>query len=266
MAIVNTFYHGSTKRYIALFGSVFNKLNLRRVSPNGEYQQSMVVPIAYGPYQKFLARISQDEGLNRKQAISLPRMAFEITGMNYNGSRKLPSLNKLATDFTDDSQRRNFQYVGAPYDIDFSLYVMVKNAEDAAQLFEQILPFFKPEYTQTIEILPGLPAFDVPLIYRGMTIEDIYEGQFEQRRSIVFTLNFTMYAWYFGPSRTKKVIKFVENEIRDTKTENLVATVSVQPGLTANGQPTSDIDLTIPYQQIEQDDDWGLITIIEEEL
>lgn len=262
MSIANHFYNGTTRRYIALFGSLFNKLSITRDDNQGEEIQRMVVPISYGPYQKFLAKVVQDPNLNRPQAISLPRMSFEITSMAYDGTRKTNSLNKLRQTGSDSS----FVYSPAPYNLEFNLYIMTKYSEDGTKIMEQILPFFKPEYTFSARILDGLPAIDLPLVLNSVSAEDIYDGDFETRRSLMWTLSFTMKVWFFGPNRERKVIKFVDVRTHQNTESNTLPSgqVIVLPGLTANGEPTTDATETIHFDDITIDDDWGVITIIQE--
>lgn len=266
MSIVNNFYNGTTRKYITIFGSLFNKLSITRDDNEGNEIQRIVVPISYGPYQKFLARITQDPNLDKKSAITLPRMAFEILAMTYNGNRKIGSLNKILPTGTSQSgtNGRNLRYAPAPYDLEFNLYIMTKHYEDGTKIIEQILPFFKPDYVVSAEMVEGLPPIDVPIILNSVSTEDLYESDFETRRSLMWTLSFTLHGFYFGPSRTKQVIKFVDNKIYRSleETEFADSHITVQPGLTANNQPTSDIEETIPYEEIEFGDDWGIITII----
>jgi len=266
MAIANYFYNASTKKYIAIFGMMFNKLSVTRTDPYDDaVVQSLVVPISYGPYQKFLARLEQDPNLDRKTAIQLPRMSFEITGMSYDGSRKIGSLKKLRPDTADES----FQYAPAPYNIEFTLNIMTKYAEDGVQLLEQIIPFFKPERTTTVQLIEGHESLDIPLILNGVSMEDLYEGDFITRRSILWSLNFTMKGYYFGPSRERKVIKFMDIRYYTTSDENLENVVAeritqVYPGLTEDGEPTDNPENTIPYNEIYRDDDWGTIIVVED--
>jgi hypothetical protein len=264
MPIANHFYHQTTPRYIALFGSLFNKMSITREDQSGAEVQRMIVPISYGPYQKFLAKITQDPELNRPQSISLPRMAFEISSMSYDGTRKTNSLNKMRIVRPDTSE--SFVYSPAPYNLEFNLYIMTKYNKDGSKILEQILPFFKPEYTFTAKIIDDLPAIDLPLILNSVSVEDIYDGDFETRRSLMWTLSFTMKAWFFGPTRDRKVIKFIDARLHSTMNPNAAEStrITIQPGLTVDGEPTSDINLTIPYEEIEIDDDWGIITLIQE--
>lgn len=258
MPITNHFYNGTTRRYIALFGSLFNKMSITRDDNVGIEQQKMVVPISYGPFQKFLAKIVQDPALNRPQAVSLPRMSFEIASMSYDGTRKTGSRNMITT--SDNS----VVFSPAPYNIEFNLYIMTKYAEDGTKILEQILPFFKPEYTYSAYILDGVPAMDIPLVLNSISTEDLYEADFETRRTLMWTLSFSMKAWYFGPVREKKRIKFVDVRNYPQMEVGGGSRITIQPGLTANNQPTDDIELTIPYDEINIDDDWGVITIIED--
>jgi len=260
MAFVNHFYNATTRKYITLFGTLFNKINISREDNNGSEIQFQTVPIAYGPWQKFLSRISQDPNLNQKSAITLPRMSFEITNMIYDGQRKISSKQKLKKS-VESGDGTSFNWSATPYNIDFSLYIMTKYSEDATKIIEQIIPFFKPEWTTTVNLIPDMESIDIPLILNGITNEELYEGDYETRRSVLWTLNFTMKCWYFGPDRVKKTIKFVDSHMfTDTAADSFVQEkLQVQPGLTANNEPTSDIEETISYLEIEFDDDWGVI-------
>lgn len=258
MAIANYFYNATTRKYVALFGTYFNQLTVERIDNNEVLQQRMIVPISYAPFQKILSRLEQNPDFKTKTAISLPRMSFELTNMTYDGERKISPITKIRKNVVDDSGGRRFVYAGSPYNLDFSLYIMAKYQEDATKLLEQIIPFFNPDFTSTVRLIPGLDPIDIPLILNGVSMEDIYEGSYEERRSILYTLNFTMKAWYFGPEKQKSVIKFVDVRYAtdsDTNTP-FEEFYSVTPGMTANNEPTTDRDLSIDYSLIEFDDNW----------
>lgn len=260
MAIANYFYNQTTRKYVALFGTYFNQLKVMRVDNNQVTQQEMIVPISYAPFQKILARIQQASDLNNiKAAIQLPRMSFEMTNMSYDGERKISPITKIRKTVVDDSTGgRNFVYAGSPYNLDFSLYIMTKYQEDATKLLEQIVPFFNPDFTSTVRLIPGLEPIDIPLVLNNVSMENLYEGSFEERQTILYTLNFTMKAWYFGPEKSKSVIKFVDvRYATDTATNApFEEFYSVTPGMTANNEPTTDRDLSIDYSLIEFDDNW----------
>jgi hypothetical protein len=259
MAIANYFYNATTRKYVALFGTYFNQLKVMRVDNNQVTQQEMIVPISYAPFQKILARLEQNPDFKRKSAINLPRMSFELTGMTYDGERKISPITKIRKTVVDEAGgNRRFVYAGAPYNLDFSLYIMAKYQEDAVKLLEQIIPFFQPNFTSTVRLIPGLEPIDIPLILNGVSMEDLYEGSFEERQSILYTLTFSMKAWYFGPERDKSVIKFVDvRYATDTATNSpLQEFYTVSPGMTANNEPTTDRELSIDYSLIEFDDNW----------
>lgn len=259
----SSYYHGLIKKYVAVFGTLFNNITISRTS-SSEFEQYLKVPIAYGPRDKFLARLEGDPSLNKPVAIVLPRMAFEIRDIRYAADRKLPStyFKRLET---------SSQYVPVPYDIDFELSIMAKNSEDATKIVEQILPFFTPDFTPTVHLIPEMETtMDIPIILRNIQIDDQYEGNFEQRRSIIWTLQFTMKGYMFGPIRggdtARPVIKFTETNFTSTRIYGdpvSLSTVNVRPGLTANGEPTSNTNTSINYIDINVSDNFGYITTID---
>lgn len=259
MAIANYFYNQTTRKYVALFGTYFNQLTVERIDNNQVLQQRMIVPISYAPFQKILVRLKQNPNFKTKTAISLPRMSFEITNMTYDGDRKISPLTKIRKNVVDESiGGRKFVYAGAPYNIDFSLYIMTKYQEDATKLLEQIIPFFNPDFTSTVRLIPGLEPIDIPLVLNGVSMEDVYEGSFDERQVIMYTLTFTMKAWYFGPEKQKSIIKFVDvRYATDSDTDKPFDEFqTLAPGMTANNEPTTDRELSIDYSLINFDDNW----------
>ena len=258
----HVYYHEAIRRYVAIFGTLFNDIIITRKDNNDAEVQRFKVPLSYGPAQKFLSRIQQDPNFDAP-AIVLPRMSFEVTGMNYDGQRKVMGYNaKQASDTAYFEQ----QYSPAPYDIDFELTIMTRYAEDGLKTVEQILPFFKPQWTSSVKLLDDYDLFwDIPLVLNSVSPMDEYEGQYDERRVITWTLNFTMKGYFIGPKVQKKVIKFAKVNTHGTlQDEGDPETLTVQPGLTANGEPTTDITETIPYLNINEDDDWDYIVNIED--
>jgi hypothetical protein len=206
------FYHETTRDIVVAFGTMFNDIEIVRKNNAGAIIQTMKVPLAYGPKQKWLSRLTEDPNLSKKVAITLPRLGFEITGLEYDASRKLNraiKVKKKTNSSTADQLLSS--YMPVPYNINFELYVMAKNSDDALQITEQILPFFQPEYTITIRERPDLDIIrDVPIILSGITYEDDYEGDFASRRAIIYTLNFTAKFYLYGPVSSQKVIKSVQ--------------------------------------------------------
>lgn len=253
MAIVNYFYNETTRKYVALFGTLFNQIKIERTNSAGTAVQSLIVPLSYGPYQKFLARITQDPGLNRKSALNLPRISFEINDMQYDPDRKIGTTKRMFKSSVEDNGKRPYVWSPAPYNLNMSLYIMAKYQDDASKILEQIIPFFQPDWVTTAKLIPDLDPIDIPVILQSVTTDEIYEGAFEERSSVLYTLTFTLKGWYFGPEREKKVIKFIDIDFASKldatdSTNGFEEQMIIKPGLTANGEPvnleTSNASLT----------------------
>ena len=242
MAIANHFYNSTTRKYVAIFGTLFNQLKIERRTAAGALQQEMIVPLSYAPFQKILARVAADPDLlnSTRPAMTLPRMSFEINNIVYDPTRKIATTRKVLKPVADENtNQREYMYSGVPYNLDFSLYIMTKYSEDATKIMEQILPFFTPDWTVTAKMIPDHDPVDIPIVLNSVTTEDLYEGTFEERQSILYTLTFTLKGHYFGPQKTKKVIKFVDMDLFNGTDLNapFIEGVDVKPGLSANGQP-----------------------------
>ena len=188
-----TFYHGTIRKYVTVFGNMFNGIYVQRFDSAGTRIQNIKVPIAYGPKEKFLVRLAQDPNLDQDVAISLPRLGFEMTGINYAANRKLPSTLKHSTVDRNDLTKLTTQYIPVPYDIQFTLSAFVRNADDGTQIVEQILPYFQPEWTNNIKLQPEMGlTYDVPCVLNDVNVEDTYEGDFAARRALIWNFNFTM--------------------------------------------------------------------------
>ena len=202
----NEFYHETIRRYVIVFGTMFNDMVVWRRNNAGAIIKRIKVPIAYGPRAKFLSRIQQDPNLTKPDAISLPRMSFQIAGYNYDAARKLATIGQIKTPANQDMKNSSV-YNPVPWNIDFDLSIYVLNAEDGTMLIEQILPYFTPEWTNTIKLVDDLDLrMDVPIVLNTITTEDTYEDSYENRRTIIHTLNFTMKGYVFGPVKDKNII------------------------------------------------------------
>lgn len=270
-----TFSHRSIRKYVIYFGTLFNNMYLTRDDAAGNQVQKMKVPIHYGPKEKFLARVEGNADLEREIAITLPRMSFRIVDFQYDPSRKLDSLLKVRATSQSNPSRATFQYAPVPYNLEFELYIMVKNAEDGTRLIEQIIPYFVPDYTSTLNLNDDLDqVFDVPLILTGTSQEDTFEGPFEQRRTIVWTLRFTMKGWMFGPTRQTSLInqvdintKVVSGDVQEaTESHPNAIELIITPGLTVDGDPTNNPLLTIDKNLIQASDNYGFIEEFTENL
>jgi len=207
------FYHETMRKIVVSFGTLFNNIQIVRKNSSGAITQSMKVPLAYGPQQKFLARLNNDPALGAKVAVTLPRLGFEMTGITYDPTRKLNRVQKFrkVKESSDDANKLDTQYMPVPYNIEFTLYAMAKNSDDALQIVEQILPYFQPDYTLTVNDMADMGIKrDVPIILNSVSYEDNYQGDFTERRAIIYTLGFTAKFYLYGPVTSAGVIKTVQ--------------------------------------------------------
>ena len=205
------FYHETTRKVVVAFGTLFNDIHLVRKDNSGTIQQSMKVPLAYGPRQKYLVRLADDPDLSKSTAVTLPRIGFEIAGISYDPARKLQRVQKFKKVKGAKASQLDTQFMPVPYNIDFELYILSKQSDDALQIVEQILPYFQPDYTVTINDNTDMGIKrDVPVVLNSIAYEDDYQGDFASRRAIIYTLSFTAKFYLYGPVTSSKVIKTVQ--------------------------------------------------------
>jgi hypothetical protein len=246
------FYNQSLRKMTIAFGQIFNNIQIRRKDSSGNVVQSIRVPLGYGPKEKFLTRLDQQPSLdNREFAITLPRLGFEISGIQYDPTRKLTRVQKFKQVKTaKDGKIMDFNYMPVPYNISFNLFSFTATAEGGLQIIEQILPFFQPDYTVTINAIPNLSIKrDVPIILNSVNYEDSYTGSYTQRRAVIYTLGFTAKTYLFGPATTQKVIKTVQSDMyTDTDTTNKAREIR--------------IEITPDPTTADADDDFGFTTTV----
>ena len=212
------FYNEIMRRTIISFGTLFNQITIKN-------EGSVIrVPLAYGPIQKFLARIEQSPDLAKPVAITLPRMSFEYTGMTYDPTRKVTQTQQLVVKNPADGTDTKKQYMPVPYNMQFELGIMCKLNDDALQIVEQILPYFQPAYNLTVNLVSSLnEKRDIPVVLENVTMQDDYEGDFSERRVLLYTLRFTAKTYLFGPTAdaSKDIIKkSTINYLTGTDTSN----------------------------------------------
>ena len=204
------FYHEILRRTVVSFGSLFNEISIKHTDNSGNVKSVIKVPLAYGPTQKFLARLEQSPDLNKPVQITLPRMSFEFTGLIYDPTRKSTTTQTFIAKSAVDGTETKKVYLPVPYNMQFELSIMSKLNDDALQIIEQILPFFQPAYSMTIELVDIInEKRDIPVVLENITMQDDYEGNFSTRRVLIYTLRFTAKTYLFGPvsSATKDIIK-----------------------------------------------------------
>lgn len=227
------FYHEILRKTVIGFGTLFNGIIIKQTNNQGDITSVINVPLAYGPIQKFLARVEQQPNLNTPVQITLPRMSFEFTGLSYDPTRKLTTtqtfLSKSVTDSTDIRKT----YMPVSYNMDFELNIMTKLNDDMLQIVEQILPYFQPAYTLTIDLISSIgEKRDIPIVLNNITMTDDYEGDYTTRRALIHTLKFTAKIYLFGPVSSgadKDIIKkislgFVSGDTRSTSRDLVYST------------------------------------------
>ena len=212
------FYHKRVRSAVSVFGSLFNNLNVIRQNSSGATISQVKVPLSYGPKRNFIARLeamTNGEDAERRVAIKLPRMSFEITSIAYDESRQLNKMNTLNKSLTGSAVTRQKIFSSTPYNINFDLNIYAKSQDDALQIVEQIFPFFTPQYTVTVKPFSNIPDLteDVPITLSGTNFSDDFEGAIEQRRTIVYTLSFEMKINFYGPLNQSKIIREVSNNL-----------------------------------------------------
>ena len=225
------FYWGTVRKSIVAFGNMFNNITIDRKDSSGNSVQTFKVPLSYAPKQKFLARIQQVPDVdNRTIQVALPRMSFEMTGLTYDFNRKISPVQQNRN-VSSGTSSLNTQYAPTPYNIGVNLYLYAKNQDDGLQVIEQILPYFNPDYNLTLKAIPALNIKnDLPILLDTISFQDDYEGDFTTRRSIIWTLNFTMKLNFYGPVSKQGIIrKVTANTYNNLELTELNRTYQVQP-------------------------------------
>lgn len=273
MALYNEyFYHKTIFKSVATFGTLFNDITVKRKTSDGNTVKELKVPLSYGPRSKFLSKI---EETGKNTAITLPRLSFEMSGFSYDSQRKLNSLGVRYNKSETGSEKSMYNPV--PYNIGFSLNVYVEHFDEGLQIIEQIVPFFSPYLNIPSKLVYDDMGIvdDVPVLLNDVSLEESYEGQFEDKRVIMWTLSFTLKTNIFKPVKESDLIRQVETNIISTPTgdsgevtpqeiqqaqESGVKSKSItKPGLTNEREPTTKQSETIPKEDINSDDNYGFI-------
>lgn len=247
------------KKYVVLFGSTFDNISIDRMAANNVSEQ-VKVPIGYSAKDKMLAVLDSDPDKDRPYSALLPRLGFNMVGMAYDTRRKGPASNYIRSAANSTVSTVYKQYMFVPYNFDFELYIMSKNTSDANRIVEQILPFFQPDFTSTVMLVPQMNLIlDIPIVLGDVSQEDLYAADLKTRRTLVWTMKFTMKGVLCGPIYTAALIKFVETNFRPLPrgSGSIIEQLDVQVTLTANGQPTTNVAESIPYRLINITDDYG---------
>ena len=203
------FYNEAIRKSVIAFGTLFNNIEIKKIDPDtSDVLEVEKVPLAYGPKQKFLTRLEQNPDVGRKVAITLPRLYFELTNISYDPARKTSPVQKYRTVINDEGNEVKVQYVPVPYNLSFELGIIAKNQDDGLQIIEQILPYFQPNFNVTLNFIPDMnEKRDVAIILNDISYEDDWTDSFLDRRSIVWSLNFTAKSYIYGPASQAGIIR-----------------------------------------------------------
>ena len=221
--MANTFYWRIIRKLVVGFGNLFDNITLVRYNPDNTEAERFIVPVAYAAKELYVQRIQGDPNLDKKVQMTLPRMSFEMVGLSYDASRK---QNTNFKSFVQPNNGIKSQYNPVPYNFDFNLYLYVRNIEDGTQIIEHILPYFTPDYTIKLNLVPEMGVVkEVPIVLNSTNHETTYEGPRDSDpRMIIWTLNFTVKGYVFGPTSAAGLITTsVTNILNDvTSSTNVV--------------------------------------------
>lgn len=216
------YYHGSIRKLVIAFGSIFNEIYISRKNADDTEEKKIKVPISYGPKEKFVRKIRElDEGGAGRSSVEviLPRMSFEITSMVYDTTRKMNSLNKMYSVRDENDSTVSYVYSEVPYTFEFALNIMNRSIDDGYQIIEQILPFFTPDFTVSMNFTELDKKIDVPIVLTSVNSTEDYEGELNERRLITHNLIFQAKSYIFGPIKTSGLIRQVDLTFRELTDE-----------------------------------------------
>ena len=252
------FYNQAVRKTVVSFGTLFNNIELKK-TVDGQVIETEKVPLAYGPKQKFLYRLQGNPTDGRKVAITLPRIYFEMTGIDYDPSRKTPATQKYKTVINDNGNEVRTQYVPVPYNISFEVGILCKSQDDGLQILEQILPFFQPSFSMSLKFIPDMDEVrDVAVVLNSVDFDDDWEDDFSTRRSITYSMQFTAKSYIYGPYTKADVIRKsrIIETIGDTNVNKRHVELSYTPkaktDINQDGQVTAADDALVTA-----DDDFG---------
>ena len=256
----NYYYHQIIRKTIIAFGTLFNDIHIRHTDGQGNAESDIKVPLAYGPSQKFLARLDQQADLNKAVQITLPRLSFEMTSINYDPSRKSSLIQTFKT--CDDGSKVKKVFMPVPYNIGFELNLLSKLNDDSLQVLEQILPYFQPHFNLTIDLIDSIgEKRDIPIVLESINFQDDYEGNFDTRRALIHTFNFTAKTYLFGAiaDSSDGLIRKVQVDMytnTDTKTAKREVRYTVTPKSKIDRNDDGIIDVA-DHALLQPGDDFG---------
>ena len=257
------FYNQAVRKTVISFGTLFNNIELKKIV-DGQVIETEKVPLAYGPKQKFLYRLQGNPTDGKKVAITMPRIYFEMTGIDYDAARKTPATQKIkksvpAAGSAANAESVMVQYVPVPYNISFEVGILAKSQDDGLQILEQILPFFQPSFNMSLKFIPDMDETrDVAVVLNSVDFDDDWEDDFTTRRSITYSMQFTAKSYIYGPYskadviRKSRIIETIGDQNVNKRHVELTYTPKAKTDINQDGQITAADDALVTA-----DDDFG---------
>ena len=220
------FYHETIRNTVVAFGTLFDDIKVQKLNADGTERISIQVPLAYAAREKYIQRLKEDSRLNDDEypnthvQMTLPRMSFNMTSMNYDASRKRNTIHRRRIKDTSGTQENlSYQYAEVPYNLGFELAVYASTFEDGLQIVEQVVPYFTPEFNVTFQKAGGTSdmntKIDLPIILEGVNLDYDFLGEMETRRLLNWTLTFNVKSYLYGPVRRDKTIIYTQATLYD---------------------------------------------------
>jgi hypothetical protein len=264
-----SFYYNTIEILEVYFATLFNDIYITRTDANNNVTELMRVPIQFAPKDAAFTRNDQDPTIERDTAINVPRMSLEMVDMQYDTTRALNTQHRIVRIDPNDADKMKRTYMRSPYNVFFNLYIATRHLKDSYKILEQVVPFFKPEFTAKINSVPELNIVEsIPIVLDGMSKEDNFAGNFEDTRRILWTLNFHMRAHFYYPTVSKPIIKLSNTNfyIGNTSTTNtIVDRIKLIPGQDANGDATSNASLAVNTSTVFANEQWNYVVTYEDQ-
>jgi hypothetical protein len=264
------FFHNILRKYDSAFGTLFNEVQVERRDLDGNVVQLLDIPLKWAQKEPTLARVYGDPGIDKGGHGAGPLITYERVTMTYDGERALRPSQKHVVEYADEAGYYRHVLNPVPWDLHYNVYVYSRLRKDANQIIEQILPFFKPKFDMTIHLIEDMGVtVDVPVVVGQPTVEDNYDAGYQHLRAVVWTIPFVLKAYLFGPIVRHPVIKFADVRLYNATLHDdildavgntaAIDRVTVQPGQDANGAATSNLEITVPYSDIEEAEEWDYV-------
>ena len=251
------YYHEILRKTIIGFGTLFNQIFIKHEKKDDTTLDTTKVGLAYGPQQKFFAKIREQANLTKPVAITLPRMSFEMTSIQYDPTRKSGITQTFKA---SDGTNLKKVFMPVPYNLGFELSIMSKLNDDALQIVEQILPYFQPSFNLTVDLVKEIgEKRDIPIVLDNISFQDDYEGDYATRRALIYTIRFSAKTYLFGPvaeSSEGLIKKVIVDTAMDTNTaqakREMRYTVTPNP---IDAGPADDFGFSEDWQDVSASSD-----------